>query len=130
MGEGAHRLAIRSPYHRAIPLERRLDPSTPASTDATTAPPPAPRITSWLFIGALALACLLFFGLLVLFALTGLGVFGVAPALVIALTLTSRVTRIRRMSVLILLGILSFLIVVVGSYAAAVAYLLANPPAT
>ena len=50
------------------------------------------------------------------------------PALVVAMSLTSRVTKIKRMSVLILLGVLAFLIVVVGTYAVAVAYILANPP--
>ena len=127
---GLDRPGRRSAYDRAIPLERRLDPTTPASSDTTAAPTPGPRITTWLFFGALGLACLLFFGLLVLFALTGLGVFGVVPALVVAMSLTARITKIRRMGVLILLGILSFLIVVVGSYALAVAYLLANAKAT
>jgi len=110
-----------------------LDPTTPATSEATPASAPAampaPKITAWRFVGALLLASTLFFGLLVLFALTGLGIFGVVPALVVAMALTSRATKIRRMSVLILIGVLAFLIIVVGTYAIAVGYILLNPPA-
>ena len=105
-----------------------MDPTTALSDGAAAAPVPTVPITKTRFAGALLLACGLFFLLLVLFALTGLGVFGVVPALVVAMSLTSRVTKIKRMSVLILLGVLAFLIVVVGTYAVAVAYILANPP--
>ena len=105
-----------------------MDPTTAVTDGAATTPVPAVPITKTRFAGALLLACGLFFLLLVLFALTGLFIFGVVPALVVAISLTSRVAKIRRMSVLILLGVLAFLIVVVGTYAVAVAYILANPP--
>jgi len=113
-----------------------LDPTTAASdetateqlpvtgTDPLAVPTAAARVTLSRFLAALALACVLLFGLLVLFALTGLGILGVMPALVVAMTLTARITKIRRT------GILIFLIVIVGSYAIAIAYILANPQPT
>ena len=119
-----------------------MDPTTAASdetateqlpvtgTDPLAVPTAVARVTLSRFLAALALACALLFGLLVLFALTGLGILGVMPALVVAMTLTARITKIRRTGILILLGLLSFLIVIVGSYAIAIAYILANPQPT
>jgi hypothetical protein len=97
-----------------------------AADDTTARPTPGAPITAARFLAALALACGLFFLLLVLFAVAGLGIFGVAPALVVGVTLTSRITRIRRMGILVTLGLLSFLIVVVGTYVVAVLYILAS----
>lgn len=86
-------------------------------------------VTPVRFLGALAVACVLLFLLLVVFAFTGLGPLGLAPAVVVAMALTSRVTGIRRMPVLVALGMLSFVIVVVVTYVVAIAVLLnAEPP--
>jgi MFS family permease len=109
-------------------LDQQAAVTSEAPDESPRKSAPEPRLTSWLFVGALLLACLLFFVLILLFILVGLGSIGVAPALVIAMTLTSRITKIRRMRVLIALGLLAFLIVVIGSYAGMVAYLLANQP--
>jgi hypothetical protein len=115
-----------------MPIEQGMDDSRPvdgaAPQIAVRAEPP---LTIGRFLGALAVACLLQFLLLALFAMSGLGSLGLAPAVVVAMALTSRVTKIRRMSVLVALGALSFVIVVVGTYAIAVAALLnAEPPIT
>jgi len=73
---------------------------------------PAERpVTARRFVGALVLACLLLFLVTILFALTGLRIFGILPALVVAIALTTRITGIRRWPVIIALGVLSFLIV-------------------
>lgn len=97
---------------------------------APGAPTPAPPVTAWRFAGAFVVACLLFFVVLVIFAFAGLGPLGLAPAIVVAIALTSRVSRIRRVSVLLALGVLSFVTVVVITYAAAiVVYLSATPAA-
>ena len=90
---------------------------------------PAPPVTAWRFAGAFLLACLLFFVVLVVFAFAGLGPIGLAPAIVVAMALTSRATGIRRMSVLMALGILSFVTVVVLTYAAAIVVYLGATPA-
>jgi hypothetical protein len=124
---GSSRLVRRPPYDRANRQEARLDPARATAPETTTLPIPAARVTPARFLGALALACALLFGLLVLFAVTGLGPLGVLPAIVVAMTFTARITKIRRTGILVALGLLSFLIVIVGSYAIAIAYILANP---
>lgn len=101
--------------------------------DASAAGPAGPAarpepITPARLVGAFLVACALLFGLLVLFALVGLGPLGLAPAVVVAVSLTARITRIRRMSVLIAIGILSFLAVVAGTYAVAIAVYVGSRP--
>jgi hypothetical protein len=92
--------------------------SIQAPIDQLGAARPTERpVTARRFIGALVLACVLLLVVTVLFALTGLRVFGILPAFVVAMVLTVRIAGIRRWSVIIAIGVLSFLIVFGGSMA-------------
>ena len=86
-----------------------------------------PRVTPGQFVAALAVNCLLLFVLLAVFAVAGLGPFGIWPAIVVATTLTARITKIRRVPVLLALAVLSFLIVVGLTYAITIAVYLNAP---
>lgn len=93
--------------------------------DAHRGGPPGKPVTPSRFVGALVIACVLLFVMFIVMALAGLGSIGIAPALVAAVAFTSRITGIRRMSALVALGALSFVIVVVMTYAIAIAVLVA-----
>jgi hypothetical protein len=99
----------------------------PASTERRVDRPSADRVTPGQFAGALAVACLLLFVMLALFAVVGLGPLGIWPALAGATSLTARVTKIRRVGVLVALAILSFVIVVGITYAIYIAVYLGTP---
>ena len=108
-------------------------PSDPATAEGVDGPgrragsQPPPRVTPGQFVGALAVACLLLFLLLAVFAVAGLGPLGIWPALVVATSLTARVTKIRNAPVLLALGLLSLAIVVGLTYAIAIAFYLSRP---
>lgn len=106
------------------------DPATQVGADGprrrASSQPPA-RVTPGQFLGALAVACLLLFLLLAVFAVAGLGPLGIWPALVVATSLTARVTKIRNVPVLLALGLLSFVIVVGLTYALTIAFYLSHP---
>jgi hypothetical protein len=94
---------------------------------AAPAEPDAPPLSPTRLMGALLLSCALFFVMLVVFSFAGLGPLGVAPALVVAVAFTGRLAHVRRLSALILIGALTFVIMVVLTYGIAVAVLLNNP---
>ena len=114
-------------------MDDELGPSGPAaaaepdSRARRVSEQAAPRVTPGQFAGALAVACLLLFVLLVLFAVAGLGPLGIWPAGVVATSLTARVTKIRRVPVLLALGVLSLVIVVGITYAITIAVYLSAP---
>lgn len=107
------------------------DPATAARADGTRAEDRhavPPRVSPGQFVGALAVNCMLLFVLLAVFAVARLGPLGIWPAIIVATTLTARVTKIRRVPVLLALAVLAFVIVVGGTYAITIAVYL-NAPA-
>lgn len=86
-------------------------------------------MTTGRFASALAVACLLLFVMLVVMAMAGLGPYGVLPAVVVAMALTARVTKIRAPLTLLALGVLSLVIVLGLTYGVAIATILNAAPA-
>jgi hypothetical protein len=94
--------------------------------DAIDEPPPlGPRLTVWRLLGAFALNCVLFFAMT--FVFLWLGPYALTPAIVIATILTGRIARIRRLTVLLLLGVLTFIATILLVQLLAMAYVLNNP---
>lgn len=87
--------------------------------------PLGPPLTFTRLLGAFILNCVLFFGIAVVFS--WLGPLGLTPAIVISTVLTGRITRIRRMSALILIGALTLVVMVVLIWLMAVVVVLNNP---
>lgn len=104
--------------------------ATPESEDdeGNSAPAPsAPPVTAPRFVAAFFLAGALFIVLAVLF--TGLGPLGLAPAIVVATVVAGRATKIQRTRVLVVLGVLTFAVMVVVPYAIVIATYVPRPPA-
>ncbi len=83
----------------------QADGATAPATDRLVRP------TIGRFLRAEALACVLYFLLLVMFAMVGLGQLAFVPSLVIALSVTARLTGIRHVPSLLAIGVLAFVVV-------------------
>jgi hypothetical protein len=84
-------------------------PIPPVAPDAPD-PRPAPPLTFTRLLGGFVVNCALFFVLAVVFST--LGPLGLTPAIVVSTTLTGRIVKIRRMSALVKLGVLTFAVMV------------------
>ena len=83
----------------------------PGGAAAAPAPERPVRPTLGQFLRAELLACVLFFLLLALFAVIGLGRLSFVPSLVVAVSATARLTGIRHMPSLMAIGLLAFVVV-------------------
>lgn len=102
--------------------------STEGARDELVGPRPLdPPLTFTRLLGAFILACILFFVMLVIFSFTGLGSIALAPAIVTSTALTGRIAHIRRLSALVLIGVLSFVFMVVLTYSVAIMVVLNSP---